>query len=847
VTDLFHAALAHEPRARETFLDQECADDAALRQDVASLIAAHEDAGDYLTRPPSDEIDPPPLMEGLRLGHYILMNRVGVGGMGEVYRARDSKLGRDVAIKVLPRRFTADPERLARFAREARLLAALNHPRIGAIYGVEDTGDLHGLVLELVEGPTLADRLRDGPLPIDQALAIARQIAEALEAAHEKGIVHRDLKPANVKTTPDSAIKVIDFGLATVRVDGDGEPDRRRLTVPLGETREGVILGTAAYMSPEQSRGRPVDKRTDVWSFGCVLYELLTGRAAFSGITVSDTIAAVLAAQPDWRALPATTPAGIRHLLRRCLEKDPTRRLRDIGEARMECDSALAARAAGATSRRRQWIGLAVIVGVLAVAASALELRTRATSGRIQSLAVLPLENLSRDKEQGYFVDGMTEALITDLAKINALRVVPRTSVMRYKDTPKPLADIARELNVDAVVEGSVLQAGDRVRITVQLIRAATGQHLWADSYERDARDVLIVTDDVARTIAQKIEVTLTPEEHVRLSTSQAVDPEAYKLYIKGRYFWEKRTQDSIQRAMDYFRQAIDRDPAFAAAYSGVADCYSSLGSSFDVGSQAPSDVQPKAKAAALKALQLDDSLAAAHNSLAYVKLNYEWDWAGAEAEFKRAIELNPGYSHAHHWYAHSLISSGRSDEALASSRRALELDPLSPIINVHLGWHYLYSRQSDRALDQLGKTLELDPNNALASWYRGLAFEQKKQYPEALREMRSAEDRLQGNLAVRSDIGHVYAVSGNKGEAERVIRWLEQESARRYVNPYEVGLIYIGLGENDQAFAWLEKAYRERSDQLVYLSVDPRLDPVRSDTRFADLVRRVRVPGGTK
>jgi TolB-like protein/DNA-binding winged helix-turn-helix (wHTH) protein/Flp pilus assembly protein TadD len=464
-------------------------------------------------------------------------------------------------------------------------------------------------------------------------------------------------------------------------------------------------------------------------------------------------------------------------------------------------------------------------------------------SAHIDSIAVLPLKNLSDDREQDYFADGMTEALITDLGKVGALRVISRTSVMRYKDTKKPLPEIARELQVDALVEGTVERSGDRLRITANLVQASPERHLWAESYERDLRDVIALQNDVARTITQQIQVKLTPEEDARLTASHTVDPEAYKLYIKGRYFWVKRNRESFNLAMGYFQQAIDRDPGYAAPYSGLADCYVLFGSSFDVGGLAPSEVQPKAKAAALRALELDSSLSDAHNSLAYVKLTYDWDWQGAEAEFKRSLKLNPGYAHGHHWYAHLLLSSGRRDEALAESNRALELDPVSPIINLHLGWHYLYTRQYDRALDQLAKTLELDPSYALAHWYRGLAYEQKKLYPDALREMGKAKDLLPGNLAVQSDIGHVYAVSGDKDAAERVIARLREESKRHYVNKYEVALIYVGLGQNDQAFEWLDKAFRGHSDQLIYLNVDPRLDSIRCDSRFTELVRRVGIP----
>jgi len=461
----------------------------------------------------------------------------------------------------------------------------------------------------------------------------------------------------------------------------------------------------------------------------------------------------------------------------------------------------------------------------------------------IDSIAVLPLKNLSDDREQDYFADGMTEALITDLGKVSALRVISRTSVMRYKETSKTLPEIARELQVDALVDGTVTRSGDRLRITANLIQADPERHLWADSYERNLSDVIALQNDVARSITQQIQVELTPEEHVKLSTSHPVDPEAYKLYIKGRYFWVKRNRESFDRAMGYFQQAIDRDPTYAAPYSGLADCYVLFGSSFDVGGQAPNEVQPKAKTAALKALELDNSLADAHNSIAYVKLNYDWDWPGAEAEFKRSLALNPGYAHGHHWYAHLLLSSGRTEEALAESNRALEVDPVSPIINLHLAWHYLYTKQYDRAIEQLAKTLELDPDYALAHWYLGLAYEQKKMYPDALREMNKAKDLLPKNLAVLCDIGHVYAVSGDKSGARKTIALLKEEAAHRYVNQYELALIYIGLGQNDQAFKSMEQGFREHSDMLVYLKVDPRLDPIRSDSRFADLLRRVGVP----
>ena len=492
---------------------------------------------------------------------------------------------------------------------------------------------------------------------------------------------------------------------------------------------------------------------------------------------------------------------------------------------------------------------LAAAVAVIAVSAFLVVSKVRdrwwgkISSAHIDSVAVLPLKNLSDDREQDYFADGMTDALITDLGKVSRLRVISRTSVMRYKNTSKGLSDIARELGVEALVEGTVARAGDRLRITANLVQASPERHLWAESYDRDLRDVIALQNEVARAITDHIQVELTPEEHATLADSHAVDPEAYQLYIKGRYFWVKRNRESFNRAMDYFQQAIGRAPTYAAPYSGLADCYLLFGSSFDVGGLAPNEVEPKAKAAALRALELDGSLADAHNSLAYLKLTYDWDWPGAEREFQQSLKLNPGYVHGHHWYAHFLLSSGRQEEALAESKRALDLDPVSPIINLHLGWHYLYTKQYDRALEQLAKTLELDPNYALAHWYRGQAYEQKKMYDEALKEMRRAQDLLPGNLGVRADIGHVYAVSGDKPQAEKVIAQLEEDSKQRYVNQYEVALVYLGLGEKDLAFKALEQAFREHSDQLIYLKVDPRLDAMRNDRRFTELVERVDIP----
>lgn len=789
-------------------------------------------------------------MIGQKIGHYYIVGKLGEGGMGVVYRARDERLERDVALKVLPEGSLTDESPRKRFRREALALSRLNHPNIATIFDFDSDGGVDFLVMEYVEGVSLAHRIARCALSEKETVSIGAQIAQALEEAHDHGVVHRDLKPGNVLLTPKGRVKVLDFGLARLLQPVDSLDGTESLT------QTSAMAGTLPYMTPEQLQGEAADVRSDIHAVGAVLYEMATGQKAFHEELTSRVIDQILHHPPmSPRAINRRMSPELERIILKCLEKSPDDRYQSARE--LEVD--LRRVATGSTTaavvraqRTRRGLGPPAIFAGLAIFALAAILvgfniggsrdliAGRGHPSQIRSLAVLPLENLSRDPEQEYFADGMTEAVITDLAKIGALRVISRTSVMRFKRTQKSIPEIARELNVDAIMEGSIERAGNQVRITAQLIRAATDQHLWAESYDRDMQDMLRVQEEIARSIAREVQIQLTPQEQALLTKNRPVDPEAYELYLKGRYFWGKRTQQSNERAISLFHEAIAKDPQYASAYSGLADCYILFGISFDVGSLSPTQAIPQAKLAAEKALQLDDTLADGHNSLAYAKLLYDWDWQGSEAEFKRALTLNPGYANAHHWYAHLLMATGRRDEALAESQRALNLDQLSPILHVHLGWHYIYARQYDLALEHLRKALDLDPNYSLANWYLGWVYEQQGKYSEALEAMRKAQALLPGNTALVADIGHVYAISGDRPAALKILDQLKETSRRAYVNAFEVALIYAALGEKQMALQWLEKAYTERSDFMIYLVIDPRLDSLRSDPTFMALTRRI-------
>jgi serine/threonine protein kinase/Flp pilus assembly protein TadD len=811
VEQVYHAALERAENQRAAYLREACAGDDALWHEVESLLAQQTAAGSFLEAP-AIEVAAEALAEdrnqsslvGKQLGSYKIVSLLGAGGMGEVYKAHDTKLGREVAIKILPAAFVHDPERLSRFQREARMLASLNHPNIATIHGLEQADAVHYLVMELVPGQTLAERVSGGALKIEEVLKVAAQIAEALEAAHERGVIHRDLKPANVKVTPEGRVKVLDFGLAKTQRDEKLTADR-------------AIMGTPAYMAPEQVRGEELDARTDLFSFGAVLYEMATGRLAFAGNTAGAIHDAVLnrTPTPAGRVNP-DLPSQLGQVVSKALEKDRQLRYQSAADIRIDL----------ARLKRDTDSGRAAPVGA--------DLRSQQVRKTIDSLAVLPFVNLSGDAEMDYLSDGITDTLINSLSQLRKLRVVPRSLTFRYKGREVDPQHVGSELNARAVLTGRVMQRGDTLLIGTELIDVARLSQLWGAQYNRKMADILALQDEIAREISEKLRLQLTGEEKKRLTKRATGNKEAYQDYLKGRYWSTKKTHEGTNKGIAYFRQAIAKDPNYALAYAGLAVCYIQPGI---FGFVPPTEAFPKAKEAALKALELDESLAEAHTSLAYIKALYDWDWSGAERESQRAIALNPSSAGAHVGHGAGLVMMGRSEEAVAELKRAVEFDPVSLPINWLLGVAFYCARQYDQAIEQELKTLELDPTFILGYFHLGQAYVQKSMYKEAVAEFEKALAISPGNTLAVAGLGYGYGVTGRRVEAEKVLDQLNEISKRKYVPTMQMVLIYTGLGEKDKAFEWLERAYEARSMGNIK---SPTLDPLRSDPRFADLLRRM-------
>jgi eukaryotic-like serine/threonine-protein kinase len=805
------------------------------------------------------------LSRGTKLGPYDIEAPLGAGGMGEVYRARDTRLDRTVAIKVLPHHLADDPDSRQRFEREAKVLAALSHPNILTIFDVGSANGVFFVVMELLPGETLLSRIVERRPRWPQAVQMGIEIAEGLSAAHSRGIVHRDLKPANIFLTQDEHIKILDFGLACWHydintVETDVETDAGPATAP------GTVMGTAPYMSPEQLRGLHVDARSDIFSFGCVLQEMITGQSPFSRSTGAEVISAILKEDPtSLLEFDAAIPAELDQTVKHCLTKEPNQRFQSAGDLAFHLRQILSgvsltkpstqavAREVRPAAKRAKMAAAGLVLLLFSAFAFYWTGMRKAVVARpkFKSVAVLPLMNLSADPQQEYFVDGMTEAVIADLAKIKAMNVISRTSVMPYRNSKKSMREIASELHADAVIEGSVMRSADRVRITVQLIDASSDQHLWAESYERDLKDVFAMQGEVAQAIAEQVRVVITPQEQARLAKKRPVDPEAYELYLKGRHIMMRGGLEDVSKAIEYFQSGLAKDPNNALIYTGLADAYIHKMSDIH---ESPVEATAKSRAAAMRALELDDSLAEAHTSLASIKLLYDWDWTGAEAELKRAMELNPGYSLSYRVYGEYLTIVGRHAEAVPYFEKARELDPLYERNYLIEGYSDFMAHEYPEAIEQYRTGFEVEPD-PMAYFGLVLALAQNGDFGTAVLEGEKAT-KLNASPLLLTGLASAYARAGRRTDASRVLRRLEEISRQQgpapawhvggaaslYVCPYEVAGVHAQLGDKDRAFEWLDKAYRSHSC-LYWLRQDPRFDSIRSDPRFQELLAKIKFP----
>ncbi len=764
--------------------------------------------------------------------------------MGEVYLADDTRLHRQVALKFLPSDVATDAGANARLLREATAAATLDHPNICSIYDIGEDQGRRFIVMSYVEGETLDRLITKRPLTFEESLALLTQVADALAEAHRRGIVHRDIKPGNIMVTPLGVAKVMDFGLARL----DTSPVAADAPTEAGLTTPGAVMGTVPYMSPEQVRGERADASSDVFSFGATCYEVLTGRQPFASSSAAATASAILTIEPA----PITRyterlPDELHRIVRKCLEKDRRRRYESARELAsdlhaLQRDTSTRALSAGVAASprhrgsRRMWI-VAVIVATLALGAGGYWL-TPGTAPAIDSLAILPFENAGADPGTEYLSDGIPESLARGLSRLPHLRMIAMGSVRRYKNTKVDPRAVGRDLSVRAILMGHVMQEGEMLSINVELVDTTDGRELWSEEYTRKLGDVLALEDDLSRQMRDALRLRLNADDEEHLSRRATQNAAAYQLYLKGRFYWNKRTPDDLHKSIGYFQQAIDLDPNYALAYSGIADCYVLLGH-HNYGAEPPGEALTRARTAAERAVAIDPSLAEGHTSLAYA-LGNGWDPQGAIREYTRAIALNPNYATAHQWYGVSLVTAGKFEEGQAELRRAQQLDPLSLIINQNVGWMLYVARRYDEAIEQQRKTLELDGHFHLAFWGMGLAYIQQHRYEDAIASLKQAQVFSNDDPISRAALVFAYAAAGDHQNAERIASDLIAVSKRRYYPPYQIATIYSGLGDRDRALEWLEKAYEERSPGLTFLKTEPMLDGLRTDRRFQDLVRRV-------
>jgi serine/threonine-protein kinase len=785
------------------------------------------------------------LEPGTHLGRYIILSALGAGGMGEVYRARDTRLDRDVAIKVLPQHLARDSHALARFEAEAKAVAALEHPNILVLHDVSNENDVSFVVTELLEGETLAQRLSRSALPWRKAVEVGVGVAEGLGAAHARGIVHRDLKPANVFLTAAGQIKILDFGLARRTAPDAAQAE----TVPFGPplTEPTVVYGTAPYVSPEQVNGLPADARSDIFSLGCVLYEMLTGRCAFARKTRSETLSAIAHEEPlvlseSGKSLPPELELVVRH----CLEKCPEERFQSARDVAFALRGLLSGPlpVLPPPSRRpppaRMVAWGAAIVALLVCAAGYFWLNKPATpERRFDTVAVLPFVNVGGDAGTEYLSDGMADNLIRNLSQVRTLKVRPFSSVIRFKENDVSAASQA--LKVEAVVVGRVRKQGDELSVSVELVDARDNRQLWGGQYHRKWGNLIVLQEDMAREIADALRLNLSGEEKQRLRKHYTESPEAQRLYLLGRYHWNKRSREGLRRAIDFFEQARRRDPRFALAYAGLADCYSLL-PGYGYTEEPPRASFGKAKDMAEKALELDEGLAEAHTALAYVSYHV-WEWQAADREFRKALQANPNYATAHHWYACYLSSMKRHDQALAEIKRAQDLDPSALIINGWVAMILCYGNQLEQAREQGKYLVQMDPDFAVGHFFLGIIYRKQGMFDAAVAEFKKAVDLDKDSTTYLTGLGEAYGASGQGDQARKILEELKGRARLRYVSPYGLAAVYAGLGETDKAISYLNEAYEKRDDGLANLRSDPSWDRLRAQPSFQALLQRMNYP----
>ena len=895
---LFHSALQLQPGERAALLDKECAGDEGLRRECETLLAAHEEAGSFIEKPALNAEawtiaeDQNRLSVGQTIGHYRIISQLGAGGMGEVYLAEDAMLGRKVALKLLPADFTRDIDRVRRFQQEAHAASALNHPNIVTVYEIAHNDDRHLIATEFIDGETLRERIRESrsqtskdgsekagtALPILEVLNIGIQIADALAAAHEAGIVHRDIKPENIMVRRrDGYIKVLDFGLAKLTpVEFGDDVDTEAATRLQVKTSAGLVMGTVIYMSPEQVRGEKVDQRTDLWSLGVVLYELLAGCVPFDRPTPSEVIAAVLDHDPpplsDYvRDIPSEFEriiskaltkdresryqtakdllVDLRHL-QHCWEadkeiewssSDEARNTQPTGTSHQAIGKALKARLFRARIDHRRALLISVVVIVLVIVAVIYRVYFSTAHQPIDSIAVLPLVNATNDPknpEAEYWSDGISESLINSLAELQQLKVIARQTSFRYKGKDVDPQAVGRELDVRAVLMGRMRQIGDTLSIQVDLVDTATGAQLWGREYERKVSDLLSVKQLIAREVTGKLGLGLSGEQQQKLNKGDTTNSEAYQSYVRGVYFWRQRSD--LRKAIEQFQQAITLDPNYALAYVGIASSYLVLE---QYGGIPASETLPKARAAVERALAIDDSLAEAHTALGSIE-GRSWNFDESEREYIRAIVLNPNSAQAHHWYGINLRDvRGRFDEALAEIKIAQRLDPLSPGIGAALAGTLFVTGERVTAFQEAKKLIELDPTLPIGHWTLGILYRASGRYEEAIAEEEKAVELSRRASLYVSELGACYAAAGKKARALELLKEVEEKYNKREATGLYVAYVYVALGDKDQAFAWLEKDFQARSGRLPQIAHFPMWENLRDDPRFKDLLRRMGLP----